>query len=185
MKQPEEAAAETVAECLAAFDLEGEGCVVELELLQRLAQRDVIRGLAGVRAGEHHRLHRRVAVQRHFRRRAVQCESIAHPAIAHRLQARGDVTDFARLQPARRAHVGAEETDLERLNRQRRRHQPERLAGLHHPIHHAHVGDNPFVGIIMAVEDQGAQRLLALTVWRRHVLHDRFQQGRDVRSLLG
>ena len=37
----------------------------------------------------------------------------------------------------------------------------------------------------MAVEDQRAQRLLALPMRRWHMLHDRFQQGRDVGPLLG
>ncbi len=37
----------------------------------------------------------------------------------------------------------------------------------------------------MAVEDQRTQRLLALPMRRRHMLHDRFEQSRDIGPLFG
>ncbi len=68
VQHTKEAAAEAEAECDRALRLERQRRVVELQLLQRIAQIGILRAILGVNTAEYHRTRRTIAGQR-FRRR--------------------------------------------------------------------------------------------------------------------
>ncbi|OQA43229.1 MAG: hypothetical protein BWY52_01948 [Chloroflexi bacterium ADurb.Bin325] len=185
VEQAQEAAAEPIAERLARLRLKGQGRVVELELRQRIAQRQIIRRVARINAGEHHRLHGLVARQRLLRGVDPVRQGIAHPAVAHHLEPGRQIADLARFELARGPHVGAEHAHLQRLQVLAGGHELQGLARLDAAIDDPHIRHDALVGIVMAVEDERAQRLVALAVRRRHLMDDGFEQRGDVGAILG
>ena len=112
-----------------------------------------------IEAGEHHRLRRTVARQRLGRRLRVVGERVADAALLHVLEAGGDVADLARRQLRHRL----ERRDGRRRPRSARRarfvrHQPQPAPAVDDAVDDAHVGDHALVGVVLAVEDQRAQR---------------------------
>jgi hypothetical protein len=87
VQQPQEAAAEAEAERGGGLRLVGERRVVQLQLLERVAQLLVLLGVRGVEPGEHHRLDLLVAGQQ-LRRAVVGVEDgVADLGVRHRLMA--------------------------------------------------------------------------------------------------
>ena len=100
-------------------------------------------------------------------------------AITNRLEAGGDVTDFARLQPIGGFHRRREDADLHRVGFGAGRHRLDLRLEIDHTIDYAHVGDDALVGVVVAIKDQGAQRRFGIAARRRRLRHDRFQQVID------
>ena len=67
VQQAKEAASKPGPECKRVFRLEDQGRVIELQLLQCLAQGQIILSLGWIESGEHHRLEGLIAFQRFVR----------------------------------------------------------------------------------------------------------------------
>ena len=107
MQKPQEAAAETEAQCDGGLRLKGECRIVELQFLQRVPQVRVFRAVRGVDAAEYHGLYRAVARQRLLRGVVRPRDRIADPRFADRLDRRRDITDLARPQAVHRLEAVA------------------------------------------------------------------------------
>ena len=107
VQQPEEAAAEAEPERRARLRLVDQRGVVQLELVERLAQRRVLRTVERVQAREHHRLGIAVAAQGLGRRLAGVGDRVADLRLAHVLHARDQVADLADAEARRRAPARA------------------------------------------------------------------------------
>ena len=108
VQQPEEAAAEAEAERLRRLRLVEQRRVVELELLERVAQLRVVVGVGREEAREDHRLDVLVARQRRSRRRPCGVVSVS-PTRRRETSFRpgDDVADLARLERVDRDALAA------------------------------------------------------------------------------
>ena len=98
VQQAEEAAAEAEAERLRGLRLEGEGGVVEPQLLQRVAQVLVVGGVDRVDAGEDHRLDFLEAGERRVGRRRGVGDGVADLGVGDVLDVGDEKPDLARHQ---------------------------------------------------------------------------------------
>ena len=82
VQQAEEATAEAEAECSGRLGLVGQRGVVELQLVERVAQRRVVVTVDRVQPGEHHRVRVLVAAERLGRAVHLGGHGVAHPGLA-------------------------------------------------------------------------------------------------------
>ena len=97
VEQAQKAKPVAKAKRLAALRLVRERGIVELQLLQRIAQVVVVVRVARVEAGKDHRLERAVAGQLLRRRLRRQRDRVAHVEVLQRLQPGGDIAYLARV----------------------------------------------------------------------------------------
>jgi hypothetical protein len=115
VEQAEEPAAEAEPERDGTLGLVCERGVVEMELLERLAQLRVVLAADRVDPGEHEALCLLVARQRLARGAGHGRDRVANLGLADVLQSRGDVADLARDELLDRHELGPEHADLERF----------------------------------------------------------------------
>ena len=128
VEQPQEAAAEPVAQRLAGLQLVGERRVVQVQLFQGVLQILVIAAVQRIDAAEDHRRHLAVTGQRALRRAGCVRDGVAHPRVVQVLDRRGDIAHLAGGKRFLRRVSRASDTDLDHI---------ERGAGIHHPDRHA------------------------------------------------
>ena len=185
VQKPQETAAEAEAQRHRGFRLEGEGGVVELKLLESVAQIRVLCAVRRINAAVHHGLHRAVARQRIGGGVVRPGDGVAHTGILHRLDGRREIAHLAGSQLARRfktrgAHVAAfHHRELAAVA-----HHADRVARMDGALHETDVRHDAAIGIIIRIKDQRAQRGFVVSLWRRHKLHDLFHDGADVDPLL-
>ncbi len=112
VQQAEEAAPEAEPERPRRLRLVAQRRVVQLQLLERVAQLRVLVGVGREEAREHHRLHVLVAGQRLGRAAPELRERVADAQLRDVLEAGDDVAHLARREVPRRAHAGREEAQL-------------------------------------------------------------------------
>ena len=95
VQEAEEAAAEAEAERVGALGLEGDAGVVELQLVERVAQQGQLVAVDRVQPAEDHRLGVPVALERLGRGRARVGDRLAAPRLADVLDPRDQVPDLA------------------------------------------------------------------------------------------
>ena len=134
VEQAEEAAAEPEAEGDRALGLVGEARVVEMELLEGVAEERVVLAADGVDAGEHEALGLLVARQRRLGGPGGIGERVADLGVADVLEPRGDVADLAGHQPLDGHELGPEHADLEQLGLDPAGHEPDRAVVLEGPL---------------------------------------------------
>ena len=117
VEKPEEAAPEAEAEGDGAFRMEGEGRVVQVELLKPLAHLLEVLGPDGVDAAEDHRAHLGVAGERLLGAVAGCGEGVAVLDLLGVLDGADDVAHLAGLELADGLLVGAEDADFADLRR--------------------------------------------------------------------
>ena len=106
VEQAQEAAPEAEAQGGAVLRLVGQGCVVELELFQGILQVGVPLAVSRVDAAEHHGLDLAIAGQGLGGGIVGQGDGVAHPGVLDRLDAGGQITDFAGGQLVTGREVG-------------------------------------------------------------------------------
>src|SRR5581483_609678 len=95
MKQPEKAAAKAESQRLRRLRLEGEGGIVQPQLLERVAQRLVLSRVRRIEPAEDHRLHRLETGKRLGRRPRRFRDGVANAGIADFLDAGHEKSDVA------------------------------------------------------------------------------------------
>ena len=185
VQQPEEAAPEPEPERDRALRLEGERGVVEVELLDRVAQQRVVLAGDRVDAGEDQALGLLVAGQRLPRRAGRRGDRVADLRLAHVLQARGDVADLARAEQRHGDELGPEHAQLQELCLRPRRHQPDPLVSVQGPSGKPDVDHHALVGVVVAVEDERLEWRAWIALGRRDALDDGLQHLGHARALLG
>ena len=116
MQQAEEAAAEAEAQRDGVFLRIAHGRVVELELLERVAQVAVFAAVGGVDAGIDHRLDGLIAGQRLGARVFDARDGVAHARVGDVFDRRGQIADLARAERVDGVHARrAQRADLDDL----------------------------------------------------------------------
>src|SRR5579875_1264787 len=154
VEEAEESAAEPESQGGRRLRLEGQGSVVQPQLLQRLLQVLVTIGVGREEPREYHRLGGAVARQRSLRALLGIGDGVTYAGIADVLDGSGEVTDLAHGQLLDRAWSGLEAANLVDLVDPTGSHQTDASAGSNAAIHHPHVGDHAPIGVIDGVEDQ-------------------------------
>ena len=165
--RPEEAAAEAEAERLRRLGLVEERRVVQLQLLERVAQLRVVVGVRREEPGEHHRLHVLVARQRLGGRPPLGGERVADAQLRDLLEAGDHVADLARGQRLERPHRRRHRADLLRLEARAERHRAQLLARMERAVDDADERDDAAVLVVRRVEDERARRRVGLAGGRR------------------
>ena len=195
MQQTEEAAAVAEAQCDRAFRLIGQRRIVELELFQRIAQIRVLFAVRRIDTGKDHRLYLFIARQRLGCRIVRAGDGIAHAGVLNGFDGGGKISDLTGAQTLR-ARLQIERAQVAGLDNGKLRagrHQTHLHARLDAALHQAHINDNAAVGIVLAVEDQRAQRSIDIALRRgnvrdnvlKHLLDVQSDLGGDLRSILG
>ena len=185
MQHPQEATPIAEAERDRALRCVAQRRVVQAELLERIAQQDVVVTLGRVQAGKDHRLGRPVARQRLGGRRLGQGNGVPDADLADVLETGRDVADLAGLEHLDRTHLRLEHTYLERIGLPPGRHQHQALASRNPPVDQATVGDHALVRIVVRIEDQPTKGTLPISLRRRDALHDGLENLRHAGSELG
>ena len=185
VEQAEEAAAEAEPERDGALGLVRERGVVEVELLERLAEQRVVLAADRVDAGEDEALRLLVAGQRLRGRAGDGRDGVADLGLADVLQSGRDVADLAGDQLLDGHELRPEDAELERLGFRTRRHQPDLLVLAERALGEPDVHDHALVRVVVAVEDQALERLRGIALRGRDPLDDRFEDLRDAGPILG
>ena len=179
MEQPEEPAAEPEPERGGGLRLVDERRIVELELVEGVAQVRVVRTVDRVEPREDHRLGVPVTAQRRRRRLAGVGDGVADPRLAHVLDTGDEVADLADTEPLGRHRLRRDHPDLEELVGRPRRHHDDPLARVEVAVDDPDVGDDPAVGVIDRVEDHRPGRGSGVAHRSRYLADDLVEQGLD------
>ena len=191
VQQPEESAAKTETECLADFGLVAQGRIVELELLEGVAELVVFAGFGGVQAREHLRLDFLEAGQGLGGGAGVvgqlflQRDGIAHFGRLQFLDAGDQKAHLAGRELLARHRLGREHADLlERVDGVGG-HHADALAFLEHAVHHAHEHHHAHVVVEPGVDDHRPWRAVDAPARGRHAGNHRFDDVFDPFAGLG
>src|SRR5690606_14366468 len=176
VQQAEEPDAEAEAERDRRLGLVVERGVVELELVERVAQHRVVRAVDRVQAREDHGLRVGVAAERLVRGLGRVRHRVADLGLAHVLHARDEVADLAHAEALGDDRLGRDDADLEELVRRARRHHDDALARVEVAVDDAHVRDDAAVRVVHRVEDHGARRGVGVADGGGHALGDAVEQ---------
>ena len=163
VQQAEEAAAEAEAERGRALRLVLQRGVVEAELLERVAEVLVLRGIGRIDAGEDHRADLAIA------RRAARAPCASRRGRCRRRARRGRCAGWRRSsRPRRPRSIGAVRCPSARWPTESISYDVVgmRAEGDLHPrlelaVHHADRGDRAAVAVVVRIEDQRAERRVA------------------------
>jgi hypothetical protein len=175
VQEPEEAAAEAEPECLRRLGLVEQRRVVELELLEGVAELGVVVRVGREEAREDHRLDLLVARQRSPRAAAAGRQRVAHAETRHVLEPRDDVAHLPRLERVDRDPLRRHEAELLRVEVRAHRHRMQRGAGREPPVDDADERDHPAVLVVARVEDERARGRIRLALRGRDPLDDRIE----------
>ena len=185
VQQAEEARAEAEAQRGAAFHLVAEARIVQPQLADALAQLLEIGGVDREQAAEDHGLDFLVAFQRLGRPVLHRGDGVADAGLLHLLDLRGDEADFARAELRQVGALGGEAADAVDQVLGAALHEPDLLALLDDPVHHAHQDDDAEVRVVPAVDQHRFQRCVAVAGGRRDALDQRFQRFLDADARFG
>ncbi len=162
-----------------------EAGVVQLELLQGVAEVLVVVGVGGVEAREDHGPGLLVARQELLRPVVGVQDRVADPRVGHLADRRGQVSHFPGAQLLLGHAPEAHEADLVHL-----------VGGVHRPegdphprpqdaVHDPDAGDGAEVLVVVGVEDQGAEGRLGIAGGRGDPSHHRLEDLGDAGAFLG
>ena len=179
MQHAQKSAAE--AERSRAFRLEGQGCVVELKLFQRIAQIWVLAAVLGVYAAIDHRARRAIAGQSLCAGIGRCRYRVAHLGVGNVFDGSGEVSDVAGRKL--RARLKADRTHVANLENAvfcAGRVQQHFGALGDAAVKNAHENDNAAVAVILTVEDKRLERRIYVARRRRNICDDILENGFDV-----
>ena len=191
MQQAQEAAAEAEAERLGVLGLEGEAGVVEVELLDRLAQRLEVALLALlIRAGwvevaEDHLPGLFVALERDVGRVDVERDGVADAHIAKGLHARAHRTDLRQAQFLDLLRERRVAQELSHAEGAARAHHADLVTLAKMAVEDAHVHHDAAVLVVLGVEDEAAQLGGGRRLRLGELFADRIEQLVDALAGLG
>ena len=159
--------------------------VVQVELLERLAEQRVV--LAGDRVdpGEDEALRRLVAGERCGRRPGHRRHRVADLGVADALQPGRDVADLSGGELLHGNELRPEHAELQRLGGRAGAHQPDLVVLAERALGQADVDDHALVGVVVAVEDQALDGLRRVALRRRDPRDDRLEHLGNPGPVLG
>ena len=150
--------------------------VVELQLLEALAQRLEVVAVDREQAAEDHRLRVVVAVERLGRAVGERRDRLAAACLGDGLDAGDQVADLARTELGNRRRHRPADTDLDRLLRRAGLHEHQLRPVGQAAVHHPDRADDAAVLVVLAVEDQRLQRCVGVALRRGNPLADSVEQ---------
>ena len=184
VQEAEKAAAEPEAERNRTLGLEVQGRIVQLQLLERVAQLRDLDALVGIQAAVDHRDDGLVALQRVGRGVTGLGDRVADIDIAERLDVGDHVADVTQFERFGLAHLRLEDADLGALVDLLLGHRHEAHARAQRAVDHADVRDDAAIRIELRVEDESAQ-IVVDALGRRNAVHDRFEDFLDADAFFG
>ncbi|SII84905.1 Uncharacterised protein [Mycobacteroides abscessus subsp. abscessus] len=179
VEEAKEPAAEAEAERRRVLRFVDEGGVVELELVERVAQRRVVGAVDGEEPGEDHRLGLLVAGQGLLGRGCGRGDRVADLRLADVLDTGDEVADLADAESLRRDRLRGGHTDLEEFVSRARRHHRHLLPRRQCAVDDADVGDDTPVGVVDGVEDHRPRRRIGVADGRGDVGDDPVEDAFD------
>ncbi len=179
MQEAEEPAPESETQRDRGLRFVGECGVVELKLVEGIAQHRVVGTVHGVQAGIDHRSRFAVAGERFCGSTARERHRVADLRLAHVLHTRDQVADLPDSEPCRRFRFGRDDPDLEQFVGGAGRHHLDLLARHDLAVDDANVGDDSAVGVVHRVEDHRACRCVGIADGRRNLPDDLVDQRGD------
>ena len=185
VEHPQKAAPEPEAQGHGALRLKGQGGVVELQLLQRVPQVGVLAAVLRIHAAVDHGLGLPVTRQGLSGGVLLSGDGVAHLRVPHVLDGGGEVAHLPRPQLlAALVPQGPQQPALQHLVLRPAGHHPDWHSLFQRPVHDPEVDDNPLVGVVVAVKDEGPQGGVGVSGGGGHMLHHVLQHGGDVKPHL-
>ncbi len=185
VQQAEEAAAEAEAERGGGLHLGGEAAVVELQLLDGVAQVLEVGGVDREQAAEDHRLGGLEAGQRLGGALALGGDGVADAGVADLLDRGGEEADLAGAEFVHGLHAGAEDADAVHRVERARRHHADAVVLAQAAVDDAHEDDNAEVGVVPAVDEHGLERRVGVALGGRQPGDDGLEHVVDAEAGLG
>ena len=193
MQEPEEAATETEAQRTRRLGQVRDGCIVEFELLQALAQHLEVVGVDREQSAEHHGLGVAIPLQRLFRRMRDVRDRFTRTCFADILHTGDEIPHLTCAEFVHFLGGRATRTDFQHFVFGAGLHEQHLVALAHATIHHSHARHHTAVLVVLTVEDQRLQRRVRITLRRRNTRHHGVQQlrhtftrlRRDTQDVLG
>ena len=182
VQQPQEAAAEAVAQCDGRFRVKREGSVVHAQLLQRIFERRIVRAVRRIHAAVDHRRHLPIAGQGAIRRIHGVGNCVADAGFAHILDGGCDIAYVARFQFVARLITRRERADFHNVEFAARRHHAHPHSRADCALLDADEADCPAVVVVERIENQCLQRRVLVALRRGNVIHNCFQHLIDVQA---
>ena len=185
VEEPEETAPETEAEGARGLGLEGEGRVVEVELVEGGAQVLEIPAVGGVEAAVDHRLGLLESGNRLARGRGGRGHGVAHLGVAHLADGAGEQAHLAGAERVQFGETGKERPCAEHLVLPAGGHEADMVAFLDRAVENPDQRDRPLVGVEPRVDDERARGRRRVAAGRRDPLDDGLEHLGHTGALLG
>ena len=186
VEHAQKAAAEPKAQGNGGLGFEGQGGVVELELIQGIPQIRIFGAVLGVDAAEDHGLGRPIAGEGGCRGTVGAGDGVTHLSVLYVLDRGGEPAHLTGGELLAGVHAqGAEIPAVQHLIAGTGGHHFDPHALFQRALHHPEIDDDAQIGVILAVKDQGFQRGVRVAGGGGDVLHDVLQHSGDVDPLLG
>ena len=185
VQQAEETAAKAEPQSLRNFRLVMQRRVVELELVERVAQRLVLIGFDRVEAREHLRLDLLETRQRRGRGAIGERHGVADLGGVDLLDAGDDEAYIAGGKLVAADRLGREHAHLFATVDRARRHQQDLVLGLQHAVDDPHQHHHADVIVEPGIDDERTQRRIRVSPGRRHLGDHRLQNVLDADAVLG
>ena len=186
VQHAEEAAAEAEAEGDGALRLVGERSVVELELVKGVAQVGIFGAVLRVDAAVDHGPGGGVAGQGLGGGAHGLRHRVAHLGVRDVFDAGGEISDVAGREFLTGLEArGPQVSDLDDLVHRARGHELYLHVLAHAPVHDPHEHDDAAEGVVLAVEHEGLERRVRISLRRGHAPDDLLQHRGDVDAVFG
>ena len=186
MQQPQESAAETKSQRHGGLRLIVQGCIIELQLLQRIPQIRILCAVRRIHAAVDHGLNLLVSGQGLGAGTRIVRHCIPYLRILHILDGRHDISHHTRGQLlTREKRTRPEVSYFHHFFPCPRCHHPDHRALFYGSLHDTAEDYDSFIGIIDRIEDQRLQRSLRIPLGGRNLRHDLLQHLLDAYTVLG
>ena len=186
MQQPQESAAESEAQCNGCFRFKGQRGIVQLQLLQCFPQIAILCTICRIDTREHHWIDFPITRQRFCTRIVCQCHRVTNLCITNALNGGGQIANFAsRKLPNIDQPLCIHIASFYNGKFCTRCHQANGIANFHRSLFDTNINYNTLIGIIIAVENQGFQRCVRVTVRGRNIRDNAFHHFANIDSLFG
>src|SRR5687767_12267887 len=184
VQEPEKSAAEPEAECGRCLGLIVQGRVVQLKLLERVAQRLVLLGICRVYARENEGSH--IAISRQRLAGAIRRieDRVAGACLPNRAHVCDNVSDLTRTQLIGLHLAKLVEADLRYFVHRLARAESDLRAGANRSIHNSNAWNRSAIAVIVGVVDERAERSIRISGRSRHLSYDLLQKLGDTDSFL-
>ncbi len=176
MQQAEEPATETEPECTGRFRFVRDGCIVQLQFLEALAQVLEVVAVDGVQTAEHHCLRVAVPGQRVNRLVVQHGDRLAAPCLGHVLDAGDEVAHLARPEFGHRRVGRTARTDLDDVVGGLCLHEEQSRPRREPAVHHAHARHHTAVLVELGIKDESLQCGVRVALWCGDALGDRVEK---------